>query len=62
VVDAEAGEVGHQLAARETEIEQRGQEHVAGDARETIQVENFVRLRSAAPRCALGYASLARAG
>ena len=40
VVESETGEVGLELLARETRVEQRTEQHVAGDPGEQVQVED----------------------
>jgi hypothetical protein len=39
MLHAQPGEVGFQLALREPEVEQRAEEHVAGDAGEEVEVQ-----------------------
>jgi hypothetical protein len=59
MLDTETGQILLEIPTREAEVEQRGQEHVSGDAGKAIQVKHArasgalsLRLRSALPGCA----------
>ena len=48
--NAETGEIGEERASRQTEIEQRAEQHVARDAREGVEVQDARTRPLARPR------------